>query len=107
LSRNIETPRTRAARKWGEPLEEQQCWVLLSTPKLTLALPTLRTLPPAPREEAKEEEQAARRKKRRPWSHVACVVGGTGVAPALQILRHVVAGAVSAFFVCIGSPCLR
>ena len=58
--------------KYGAPQEEQNCWVLVSAPALTLQLPQL-TLTGTPRPAV---------------THVAIVVGGTGVAPALQILRE-------------------
>jgi NAD(P)H-flavin reductase len=62
----------RQVSEYGAPQEEQNCWALVSAPALTLQLPQL-TLMDTPRPVV---------------THVAIVVGGTGVAPALQILRE-------------------
>ena len=62
----------RQVSEYGAPREEQNCWVLVSGPALTLKLPQL-TVTGNPRPAV---------------THVALVVGGTGVAPALQILRE-------------------
>eukprot|EP01043_Picozoa_sp_COSAG02_P021669 COSAG02_NODE_1107_length_14540_cov_61.060661_6_plen_332_part_00 len=64
----------RQATEYGAPQEEQNCWVLVSAPALTLQLPQLTLM-----------DTDARRSV---VTHVAIVVGGTGVAPALQILRE-------------------
>jgi NAD(P)H-flavin reductase len=62
-------------------LEEQPCWVLTSAPALTLKLPelapTMFLAPPAPAEALG------------PVTDIGLVVGGTGIAPALQILREI------------------
>lgn len=59
-------------------LDEQPCWLLVTTPRPTLPLPTLNTVP---------SEVAAQRKK--PIEHLCLLVGGTGGTAALQLLRHV------------------
>eukprot|EP00927_Polykrikos_kofoidii_P021112 TRINITY_DN20102_c0_g1_i1.p1 TRINITY_DN20102_c0_g1~~TRINITY_DN20102_c0_g1_i1.p1 ORF type:complete len:765 (+),score=114.72 TRINITY_DN20102_c0_g1_i1:232-2295(+) len=59
------------------PLEEQSCWVTVSAPVLTLSLPDLRH----PCEDASGCSDGV-------LSHLGLVVGGTGVAPALQLLRE-------------------
>eukprot|EP01050_Picozoa_sp_SAG11_P017366 SAG11_NODE_2498_length_3287_cov_1.417817_1_plen_606_part_00 len=71
-------------------LEEQPCWVLTSAPALTLALPSLANplqalLPSA-------EHQALP-----PPTHIGIIVGGTGIAPAIQILREIALGEGGAF----------
>ncbi len=64
----------RQATEYGAPQEEQNCWILVSAPALTLQLPQLTLTDTDTR--------------RSVVTHVAIVVGGTGVAPALQILRE-------------------
>jgi NAD(P)H-flavin reductase len=61
-------------------LEEQPCWVLTSAPALTLKLPELApavVLAPPPSGPLA------------PVTDIGLVVGGTGIAPALQILREI------------------
>lgn len=60
------------------PVEDQACWVTLSTPMLTLYLPALSEEALGSSDEAQGMEQ------------LAIVAGGTGIAPALQLLREVV-----------------
>jgi len=61
------------------PLEEQQCWVTLSRPLVTLYLPGL----------TEASALSAPANAGATPLHLALVVGGTGVAPALQVLREV------------------
>ena len=68
--------------EYGGPREEQNCWVLVSKPALTLQLPGLT--------ETEAIESGSGNDAMPMVSHVAIVVGGTGVAPALQILRELV-----------------
>lgn len=74
--------------EYGAPQEEQNCWVLVSAPALTLQLPQL-TLTGTPRPAV---------------THVAIVVGGTGVAPALQILRELADDSEEGAFSTAGCP---
>eukprot|EP00411_Alexandrium_monilatum_P001342 CAMPEP_0175184456 /NCGR_PEP_ID=MMETSP0093-20121207/1375_1 /TAXON_ID=311494 /ORGANISM="Alexandrium monilatum, Strain CCMP3105" /LENGTH=749 /DNA_ID=CAMNT_0016477127 /DNA_START=13 /DNA_END=2262 /DNA_ORIENTATION=+ len=62
-----------------EPLEDQRCWVTISRPLVTLHLPSL-TEAPAPLPAAARPDGPVR---------LALIVGGTGVAPALQLLNEV------------------
>eukprot|EP00931_Biecheleriopsis_adriatica_P086339 TRINITY_DN61033_c0_g1_i1.p1 TRINITY_DN61033_c0_g1~~TRINITY_DN61033_c0_g1_i1.p1 ORF type:complete len:707 (-),score=152.77 TRINITY_DN61033_c0_g1_i1:32-2152(-) len=57
------------------PLEEQPCWVQVSPPLLTLSLPSLSEQLDAPGGVP---------------AHLSLVVGGTGIAPGLQLLREVI-----------------
>ena len=77
----------RQLTEYGGPQEEQPCWVLVSTPILTLTLPALTETLPAP------EPAVAP-----PLTHLGIVVGGTGVAPALQILRELTDGTADGAF---------
>ena len=72
----------RQCTEYGGPREEQNCWVLVSKPALTLQLPGLT--------ETEAIESGSGNDAMPMVSHVAIVVGGTGVAPALQILRELV-----------------
>jgi len=74
----------REESKYGLPVPDQPCWVLLSVPILTLSLPSFLEAP-------------ASAVARGEVAHVALVVGGTGIAPALQILRGVAMGTQGAF----------
>lgn len=64
------------ANDWAS-LEDQTCWVLVSVPKLTLALPALTDTSSSPIAPVSTV------------CDIGIVVGGTGVAPALQLLREV------------------
>lgn len=64
--------------------EEQPCWVLTSAPALTLALPGLTEMSPEMVAMMNPDAEPGA-----PCSHLAMIVGGTGIAPALQILREV------------------
>jgi len=58
-------------------IDDQPCWVMLSKPAITLFLPEMIELPP----DGGPESQRVNR--------LGIVVGGTGVAPAVQLLREV------------------
>lgn len=64
--------------------EEQPCWVLTSSPVLTLALPGLTEMSPEMMAMTNPDAEP-----QAPCTHLAMIVGGTGIAPALQILREV------------------
>ena len=64
--------------------EEQPCWVLTSAPALTLALPGLTEMSPEMLAMTQPDAEPMA-----PCEHLAMVVGGTGIAPALQIMREV------------------
>ncbi|CAE8733737.1 unnamed protein product [Polarella glacialis] len=60
------------------PMDDQPCWVRLSEPMLTLHLPQLQ-----------EELCAADARPTVVLRRLGIVVGGTGISPALQLLREV------------------
>jgi len=74
--------------------EEQPCWVLTSKPALTLTLPaltapsfdlSLNTSPELEKFPVSQQEKSTDLL----LTHLGIVVGGTGIAPAVQILREV------------------
>jgi tetratricopeptide (TPR) repeat protein len=81
----------RQASPWASA-EEQPCWVLCSAPALTLALPGLTEQPPEVAQMLHPNVDPSP-----PLTHLCLVVGGTGIAPAVQILREVALGGDGAF----------
>eukprot|EP00435_Cladocopium_sp_Y103_P046856 s365_g13.t1 len=68
--RSVREAREAALQSYA-PLEEQNCWVNVSAPLLTLDLPSFTAAP-----------------------QLALIAGGTGIAPVVQIVAHCVAGGV-------------
>eukprot|EP00927_Polykrikos_kofoidii_P009036 TRINITY_DN13753_c0_g1_i1.p1 TRINITY_DN13753_c0_g1~~TRINITY_DN13753_c0_g1_i1.p1 ORF type:complete len:702 (+),score=110.47 TRINITY_DN13753_c0_g1_i1:38-2143(+) len=65
------------------------CWATVTVPKLTLTFPSLVESPQSQKQQRIEATTSVR--------HVGLVVGGTGVVPALQILREIAQGEQGAF----------
>jgi len=63
----------------GMDIEEQRCWLLVSAPVVTLRLPSLK----------RELDGGDISQGTLAVTHLGLIVGGTGVAPALQFLREV------------------
>jgi hypothetical protein len=76
------------------PLEEQACWALCSAPRLTLALPAMPRPLPQPGGPGLQRRSPGKACSDEPGpldqlapavAAIGLVVGGTGVAPALQV----------------------
>ena len=72
--RTVEEAREASLQNYA-PLEEQNCWVRLSAPLLTLQFPSF-----------SEDVEAE------PVEELGLIVGGTGIAPALQVLFQCLPG---------------
>eukprot|EP00930_Biecheleria_cincta_P079273 TRINITY_DN6703_c1_g1_i1.p1 TRINITY_DN6703_c1_g1~~TRINITY_DN6703_c1_g1_i1.p1 ORF type:complete len:806 (-),score=156.31 TRINITY_DN6703_c1_g1_i1:73-2490(-) len=82
VSKNFGTLRTfdealEASLRTYSPVEDQACWITLSAPMLTLYLPAL------------SEEASSSGEGTGDVEQLDIVAGGTGIAPALQLLREV------------------